>query len=59
MVLAHPSQPAWVERLVHRETAGLSWVDVDGIGAGEAVGSSEVEVGRWLRDARKEIGVVV
>ena len=34
-------------------------MDADGVAAGEAVGSSAVEVGSRLREAGKEVGVAV
>ena len=47
------------KRLDWGETASLDEVDVDGVWAGEAVGAGSVEVGSWLWEAGKEVGVAV
>ena len=34
-------------------------VNADGVGAGEPVGTGAVEVGGWLWEAGKEVGIVI
>lgn len=51
-------------RLAKRKAAGMDGVDATVSGPGEAVGSGEVDVSGWLREAgkekiRKKIGVTV
>ena len=37
----------------------MNEVDAHGVRAGEAVGSGAVEVGGWLRESGKEVGIAV
>ena len=41
------------------KAAGLDEIDADGVGDGEAVGSVAVEVGGWLWEAGKEVGIAI
>ena len=46
-------------RLDRGATASVNEVDAHGVRAGEAVGSGAVEVGGWLRESGKEVGIAV
>ena len=44
-------------RLDRGEAEGVNEVDAHGVRAGEAVGSCAVEVGSWLWESGKEVGI--